>query len=196
MDRSNDYDDTFDYNEVFLAVQNGEFHLAFSLLDRYSLTETILAKSLLHMAIARGLLKKECHPGVLEFCQENNLNDWRIECIRQIDIMRKTKIDIDLNVTFYDVLTRPVEKLAMYANNKNFVKAVDYSQTEFPAYAEFIKANVEIAETKKEFINECVCLMFSVIEQSHKIRIPNADIYHIFQYLSVVDLQRFSAACS
>ncbi|XP_043472534.1 putative ankyrin repeat protein RF_0381 [Leptopilina heterotoma] len=142
------------------------------------------------------LLTEDCHPGVLEFCQKNNLTDWRIECIRQRDIMQKTKIDIDLNVTFYDALTRPVNKLAMYANNKNFVKTVDYSQAEFPAYAEFIKANVELAETRRTFITECVCLMFSVIKQNHKIQISNADIYQIFQYLSVVDLRRFSTACS
>ncbi|XP_043472597.1 ankyrin repeat domain-containing protein 65-like [Leptopilina heterotoma] len=54
MDSSNNYDDTSDYNELFLAVHNGELNLIHSLLKKHSATETINGRTLLHVAAARG----------------------------------------------------------------------------------------------------------------------------------------------
>ncbi|XP_043478332.1 ankycorbin-like isoform X2 [Leptopilina heterotoma] len=48
------YDDTPDYHDLFLVVQNGQLHLVQSLLEKYSLTEKMCSRTLLHMAAARG----------------------------------------------------------------------------------------------------------------------------------------------
>ncbi|XP_043472503.1 uncharacterized protein LOC122505107 [Leptopilina heterotoma] len=163
--------------------------------DDYQMTEEKLA--FFKLIVARlVLLTEDNHQGVLEYSKDNDLNDWREKCLEEKKVLKKTKINENMIVTFYDVLTKSTNEVAMYTSNCDFLKAIESSDTKFPVYADFLKTNVEIAEKRKEFMNECTNLMFNLIKKSHKIRISRADMVHIFQYLTIVDLRRFSAACS
>ncbi|XP_043472513.1 ankyrin-2-like [Leptopilina heterotoma] len=152
-------------------------------------------KTVLQLIVARlVLIIRNRHSCLLKFCRSNKLDMWRKKCVKERVRMRKTKVSNDLNITFYDALTKSADKLAEYASNRNFLKAIESSEEKFPAYAEFIKANVELAETRNKFINECFSFMSSLVKKCHKIRISKAEVNQIFKYLSIVDLRRFSAA--
>ncbi|XP_043469331.1 serine/threonine-protein phosphatase 6 regulatory ankyrin repeat subunit C-like [Leptopilina heterotoma] len=139
------------------------------------------------------LLTRNCHPSVYSFCEKNRLTSWRKKCEKECASMKETKVTDGLNITYYDVLTVSVNQLSMYVKNENFLKAVESSYSNFPAYADFLKINVENGKRRKNFMNQCVTLMDSLVKRNHKICISNANINQIFQYLSVVDLRRFSA---
>ncbi|XP_043472662.1 ankyrin repeat, PH and SEC7 domain containing protein secG-like isoform X1 [Leptopilina heterotoma] len=143
------------------------------------------------------LLDKDCN---LTDCEEHelidDLIDWRKKCLKEKRVMQKSKVNKNLNFTFYDVLTKSIDNVAMYANNDDFLIGIKSSQIKFPAYADFLKTNVEMAERRRNFINECTTLMYRLVEKCYKIRISNSDIRHILQYLSIVDLRKFAAACS
>ncbi|XP_043472533.1 putative ankyrin repeat protein RF_0381 [Leptopilina heterotoma] len=152
---------------------------------------------LVNLIVARlVLLTEDGHPGVLKYCLDNDVNALLEKCLKEKVDMQKAKVNENMIVTFYDVLTKSTNEVAMYASNCDFLKAIESSDTTFPVYADFLKTSVEVAEKRKEFINECTTLMFSLVQKCHKIRISRADIGHIFQYLSIIDLRRFSAVCS
>ncbi|XP_043472671.1 putative ankyrin repeat protein RF_0381 isoform X2 [Leptopilina heterotoma] len=140
------------------------------------------------------LLATNCYLPFIEFCLENDLNDWRDKCLKEEVDMKNTKINENMIVTFYDVLTKSTNEVAMYASNCDFLKAIESSDKKFPIYADFLKVNAEIAERRRHFINDCVSLMLNLVQNCHRVRISTAEINGIFKYLSIVDLRRFSAA--
>ncbi|XP_043472739.1 ankyrin-3-like [Leptopilina heterotoma] len=142
------------------------------------------------------LLTANCYLPLIAFCLKNDFNDWREMCTKEKRVMQRTKVSKNLKFTFHDILTKSIDKVAMYASNNDFLKAIESSHTKFPIYADFLKAILEIAERRRNFINDCVSLMFDLVQNRHRIRISRAEINQIFKYLSIVDLQRFSAACS
>lgn len=156
--------------------------------DRTELVKLIVARLI--------LLTEDSHPGVLKYSLDNDVNDLREKCLKEKMDMQKTKINENLNFTFYDVLTKSVNEVAMYASNGVFLKAIESSDAKFPHYADFLKTSVEVAERRRNFINECTTLMIRLVKKCHKIRISRADIGLIFQYLSIIDLRKFSVVCS
>ncbi|XP_043472531.1 uncharacterized protein LOC122505130 [Leptopilina heterotoma] len=151
---------------------------------------------LLRLLVCRlVLLNVKHHQTLLEECKLIDLINWRKMCLKEKRVMQSTKVNENLNFTFYDVLTKSMDKVAGYANNEDFLTAVKSSQIKFPAYADFLKANVEMAERRRNFINESTTLMYRMVKKCYRIQISTSDIRHILQYLSIVDLQRFSAAC-
>ncbi|XP_043472542.1 poly [ADP-ribose] polymerase tankyrase-like [Leptopilina heterotoma] len=145
------------------------------------------------------LLNTKCDRIDLEECDLIDLIDvidWEKKCIEEQRVMQKTKVNKNLNFTFYDVLTKSIDEVAMYTSNNDFLKAIESSDKKFPIYADFLKVNVEIAERRRNFINDCVNLLLNLVQNCHRIRISAAEINEIFKYLSIIDLRRFSAACT
>ncbi|XP_043472527.1 ankyrin-3-like [Leptopilina heterotoma] len=142
------------------------------------------------------LLTSNCYQPLIAFCSKNDFNDWRNKCLKEKRIMQRTKVGKNLKFTFYDILTKSIDKVTMYTSNNDFSKAIESSNKKFPIYADFLKSILEIAERRRNFINDCVSLMFDLVQNRQKIRISRAEINQIFKYLSIVDLRRFSAACS
>ncbi|XP_043473686.1 uncharacterized protein LOC122505882 [Leptopilina heterotoma] len=125
----------------------------------------------------------------------NNLGiEWRSECEQQIENMKKIEVVSDCKITFYDVLTKPVNKLAIYVKDEHFLHKLESSYKRFSAYAEFLKLNVEIGKRRRDLIEDCMNLMFNLIERNYKIQFTTIDILKIFQYLSAADLHRLLAA--
>ncbi|XP_043472537.1 ankyrin repeat domain-containing protein 17-like [Leptopilina heterotoma] len=132
----------------------------------------------------------------LEECDLIDVIDWVEKCLKEKRVMQRTKVNKNLNFTFLDVLTKSMDKVVGYSNNEDFLTAIKSSQMKFPIYADFLKANVEIAERRRNCIDESTTLMYCMVKKCYKIQISTSDIRHMFKYLSIVDLQRFSAACS
>ncbi|XP_043469329.1 ankyrin-3-like isoform X1 [Leptopilina heterotoma] len=133
---------------------------------------------------------------VSTFCRKHNLNDWRKECGKQKVSLQNTKVDENFDITFYDVLTSPVSKFATFTGNENFLQSIASSYTKFPAYAEFLKVSLDKGKIRNDLMDDCVNHMFNLVARNGKIRISKSDVDQIFQYLSVFDLRRFSAACA
>ncbi|XP_043466883.1 ankyrin-2-like [Leptopilina heterotoma] len=151
----------------------------------------------LKLIIARlVLIVTNYNSKVVKFCKKHNLNDWRKECRKQKFSLQETKVDDNLNLTFYDVLTLPVGKFAKCTRNESFLQNIASSHSKFPAYAEFLRVSIEKGQRRNDLINDCVNHIISLVDRSYKIRISKSDIHEIFHYLSVFDLRRFSAACS
>ncbi|XP_043472692.1 putative ankyrin repeat protein RF_0381 isoform X2 [Leptopilina heterotoma] len=152
---------------------------------------------LLKLLICRlVLLNTDCDLTKFKEFELIDLIDWREKCLNEKRVMQRTKVNKNLNFTFYDVLTKSIDKVSMYTSNNDFFKAIESSDIKFPVYADFLQVNVKIAERRRNFINDCVNLMLKLVQNCHRIRISRAEINHIFKYLSILDLRRFSAACS
>ncbi|XP_043472724.1 ankyrin-3-like [Leptopilina heterotoma] len=142
------------------------------------------------------LLNTNCDLTPFEDSELNDLIDWQENCIEEKIVMQSTKVNKNLNFTFCDVLTKSMNKVAGYSNNEDFLTAIKSSQMKFPIYADFLKASVEIAERRRNCIDKSTTLMYRMVKKCYRIQISSSDIRHILQYLSIVDLRRFSAACS
>ncbi|XP_043472714.1 ankyrin repeat and KH domain-containing protein mask-like [Leptopilina heterotoma] len=142
------------------------------------------------------LLITKCDRIELEECDLIDVIDWVEKCLKEKRVMQRTKVNKNLNFTFYDVLTKSMDKVVGYSNNEDFLTAIKSSQMKFPIYADFLKASVEIAERRRNCIDKSTTLMYRMVKKCYKIQISTSDIRHMFKYLSIVDLQRFSAACS
>lgn len=153
-------------------------------------------KQLLKLIVARlVLLTNNYYLIHLTNFPQYNTNSWRVKCIKQKSCMKETKVHDDFNITLYEVLTTSLNKLAMFTRNTNFLESLESSYDDFPAYAEFLRVRIEMSTRRNDLVDECANFMYNLIGKNYKIKISNSDIDQIFQYLSAVDLRRFSAAC-
>ncbi|XP_043469330.1 ankyrin-2-like isoform X2 [Leptopilina heterotoma] len=157
--------------------------------DEKNLLKLIVARLVLLTADNYNLRKLKNWP-------RYNIRSWKMKCVEQKVSMKETKVLESLNITFYDILTTSVNKLAKYTRNENFLQSLESSYSDFPAYAAFLKVRIEMARRRNDLVDECVNLMYNLVGRNYKIRISISDMDHIFQYLLAVDLRRFSAACS
>ncbi|XP_043483988.1 ankyrin-1-like [Leptopilina heterotoma] len=132
----------------------------------------------------------------LQFYKKHNLIEWRDECEREVKLMEETEIDNDYCVTFYEILTQSVNKVANYTRNDRLIQIVESSYVRFPAYAEFLKLSVEKGKRRRELIDKCMNFMLNLIKKNNGIQFSTMEINQIFHYLSVVDMRRLLAAFS
>jgi ankyrin repeat protein len=110
--------------------------------------------------------------------------DFQNECEKEITSMKSEMIG-NANVSFYDILTKGTNQLAMYAGNESIVqvlKSDDYKR-DFLIYAGMINCNFRKGERRKE-----------LLEQGNKIfhfhfNLPRDCTDKIFSYLSDEDLR-------
>ena len=69
---------------------------------------------------------------------DEELSDFQNECEKEIESMKNEVIND--NITFYDILTRSVHQVAMYARNESIVEAFgsDNYKIKFPIYGSTI----------------------------------------------------------
>jgi hypothetical protein len=99
------------------------------------------------------------------------------------------------NVSFYDILTKEMDQLAMCAGNESIVQILrsdDYKER-FPMYASMINSNFRKGERRKE-----------LLEQGHKVfhsfcnnlpALPSESTAERFSYLSDEDIRILIYAC-
>jgi hypothetical protein len=107
------------------------------------------------------------------------------ECQQEIAKMKSEKIS-NSTVSFYDILTKDISQLAMYARNESIVqicKSGDH-KNKFPIYASIINSSFRKGERRKNLLeqgNETFDLI--------KPRLPYLCAKKIFSYLSDEDLR-------
>ena len=131
---------------------------------------------------------------LLSISNNDEISDFKNRCDEEIASMKSEKVSI-ANVSFYDILTKGISELAMYAGNECIVQILrsDDYKVKFPMYASMINCNFRKGEKRKE-----------LLEQSHKVfhffynnipQLPNVCIEKIFSYLSDEDLIILIDAC-
>lgn len=131
-----------------------------------------------------------------KFYKEYKLYDWCRECERCLILMEKSEIVNDCSVTFNDILTHSVDRVALYIRNEHLLRILESTYMHFPPYADFLKLSVEKGKRRRDLIDECINCMFNLIKRNYNIQFTTVDIVKIFNYLSVVDLRRLLGAFS
>ena len=131
---------------------------------------------------------------LLSFSNNDKISHFQTECVDEIASIKSEKVG-NANVSFYDILTKGVSQLAMYAGNESIVQVLrsDDYKVKFPIYASMIHSNFRKGERRK-----------ALLEQGHKIfhslfnnflRLPHECTEKIFAYLSDEDLRILIDAC-
>jgi hypothetical protein len=124
----------------------------------------------------------------------DGLIDFQNGCMKEIASMKNEKFG-NVNVSFYDILTKGIIQLTKYAGNESIVQILrsDDCKIKFPIYASMINSNFRKGERRKE-----------LLEHGHKIfhsfsnnfpRLPRDCTEEIFSYLSDRDLIILIGAC-
>ncbi|XP_051168998.1 ankyrin-3-like [Leptopilina boulardi] len=122
------------------------------------------------------------------------LSEFYTDCEIQIINARETKIHLDFDVSYYDILSQPVDKIANFVRQKELMKVLELSFMKFPAYGEFLKRSIEKGSDRKELIDMSANCLLNVIYKNYKIQLPSLVIDKIFKNLSVIDLRRLQQA--
>jgi len=99
------------------------------------------------------------------------------------------------NVSYYDILTKDVSQLAMYAANESIVHNLgsNYYRIKFLIYASMINSNFRKGERRKELLKQGNKIFHFLFNNFH--RLPHDCTEKIFSYLSDEDLRILIGAC-
>ena len=115
-------------------------------------------------------------------------SDFQKECKEEIASMKTEKIS-NANVSFYNIVIKDINQLAMYAGNENIVQILrsDDYKVKFPIYASMINSNFRKGERRRELLqqgNKILLFLFKNFPQ-----LPHDCTEKIFSYLSDEDLR-------
>lgn len=133
------------------------------------------------------------------------------KCNKEIERMKTRVIDDIYNITFYDVLTKDVKKLAVYAKFRNVIDAFEDGKyrKEFPLYANMLERRYKIGKEKNDLF-EAGAAAFNLLFQyklpqfvennakaiddqfKNGFEVPDLVVRKLFSYLSVMDLRTLS----
>ena len=116
------------------------------------------------------------------------ISDFQNRCEEEIASMKIEKVG-NANVSFYDILTKGISQLAMYAGNESIVQVLrsDVYKGKFPIYASMINCNFRKGERRKEFLEKGHKIFQSFCNSFHAL--PHDCTAEIFSYLSDEDLR-------
>jgi ankyrin repeat protein len=151
----------------------------------------ILKHHLVKMKTANLFVSKK---NLLSISSSDEMSDFQNKCEEEIASMKTEKIS-NANASFYDILTKGINQLAMYAGNESIVQILrsDGYKVKFPIYASMINSNFRKGERKKELLeqgNKIFHFLFSNFP-----RLPHDCTERIFSYLSDEDLRVLIDAC-
>jgi len=195
---SDDYDDYYDHydSDDYYNFYNGpdadvEYYCGPSTTSNFGIIDGILKRHIVKMKTA-NLFVSEKH--LRSISSDDEMSDFQKECEEEIARMKSENVS-NANVSFYDILTKDVSQLAIYAGNESIVQILrsnDY-RIKFPIYARLINSNFRKGERRKE-----------LLEQGYKIfhflynnfpQLPHDCTEKIFSYLSDEDLRILIGAC-
>jgi ankyrin repeat protein len=124
----------------------------------------------------------------------DEISNFQNECEEEIASMKTEKVS-NTNVSFYNILTKGISQLAIYAGNDSVVQILssDDYKIKFPIYASMINSNFRKGERRKELLekgNEIFHFLFNNFPQ-----LPHNCTEKIFGYLSDEDLRILIDAC-
>ena len=183
------FDDYCDY------YNHHDFHAAYycdpRTISYFGNVDSILKHHIVKMKTA-DLFVSEKH--LRSISSDDEMSDFQNECVEEIARMKSEKVS-NANVSFYDILTKDVSQLAMYAGNESIVQILrlDDYKVKFPIYASMINSNFRKGERRKVLLeqgNKIFHFLFNNFPQ-----LPHDCTEKIFSYLRDEDLRILIGAC-
>jgi len=125
---------------------------------------------------------------LLSISSSDEISDFQKACEIEIASMKSEKVS-NVNVSFYDILTKGTSQLTMYAGNESIVQILrsgDY-KVKFPIYASMINSNFRKGERRKELLEQGNNIFHSLFNNFPQL--PHVCTERIFSYLSDEDLR-------
>jgi len=163
--------------------------------DGYLLSHEIIADILKRHVVKMKTANLFVNKRYLQSVSRNGeLSVFQKQCEEEIASMKSEKVG-NANVSFYDILTKGISQLAMYAGNESIVKILrsDDYKIRFPIYASMIKCNFRKGERKKELLEQGNKIFHSLLNDFPLL--PRVCIEKIFSYLSDEDLRILIGDC-
>jgi hypothetical protein len=112
----------------------------------------ILKRHMVKMKAANLFLSEK---NLRSISSNDEISDFQNECEEEIASMKSEKVS-NTNVSFYDILTKGINQLAMYAANESIVQILssDYYKVKFPIYASMINSNFRKGEKRKKMLEQ------------------------------------------
>ena len=123
------------------------------------------------------------------------MSDFQIECEEEMASLKSEKVS-NANVSFFDILTKGINQLAMYAGNESIVQILrsDDYKVKFPIYASMINSNFRKGEGRRELLEQGNKIFHFLL--SNFPQLPYDCTEKIFSYLSDEDLRVLIEACN
>jgi ankyrin repeat protein len=177
--------DNYDYSDDYYYYFRGRG------ISACQIIAGILKRHIVKMKTANLYVSEK---NLLASSSNDELSDFQKECEEEIESMLSEKVS-NANVSFYDILTKSISQLAMYAGNESIVhifRSVDY-KVKFPIYASMINSNFKRGERRKKLLehgNKIFHFLFNSFP-----RLPHDCTAKIFSYLSDENLRILIDAC-
>ena len=151
----------------------------------HDIVSDILKCHVIKMKTANLFVNERC---LLSIGSSGELSDFQKECEEEIASMKSEKVG-NANVSFYDILTKGMSQLAMYAGNESIVQILrsDDYKIRFTIYASMINCNLRKGARRKELLeqgNKVFHFLFNNFPP-----LPHVCIQKIFSYLIDEDLR-------
>lgn len=120
----------------------------------------------------------------------SKLSEFKIKCEQEVEKLKSEKICANTNVTFYDILSKPIDNVAIYARNPKIVEVLktnDYKQ-KFTTYSGLINGKIMRAITRKDLLDKGY-VFFDLLSDSLSIRLPYNCTENICSYLGDKELR-------
>jgi hypothetical protein len=175
-----DFDDCYYYNNCDRRA-----------ISDFDIVDGILKRHIVKMKTAKLFVSEK---NLLSISSNDEMSDFQKECEEEIASMKIEKIS-NANVSFYDILTKSVSILAMYARNESIehiLRSEDY-KVKFPIYASMINSNFRKGERRKELLEQSNKVFHCILNNFPQL--PHDCTEKIFSYLSDEDLRALIEAC-
>jgi hypothetical protein len=158
---------------------------------RYEIVKEILKRHMVKMKTANLYVSGK---NLQSISGNDEISYFQNECEVEIASMKSEKVG-NANVSFYDILTKDMSQLAVYAGNESTVQILrsDDYKVKFPIYASMISSNFRKGERRKELLEQDNNI-FHFLSNNFP-QLPHDCIEKIFSYLSDEDLRILIDAC-
>jgi len=178
------------YNK-FDSYDSDDYYLRRRRIRACEIIADILKRHMVKMKAANIFVSKK---NLLYISNNYEISDFQKECAEEITSMKSEKVS-NANVSFYDILTKDISQLAVYAGNEIIVHVLrsDGYKIKFPIYASMINSNFRKGERRKLLLeqgNKIFHFLFNDFPQ-----LPHDCIETVFSYLSDEDLRILIDAC-
>ncbi|XP_020288007.1 POTE ankyrin domain family member B2-like [Pseudomyrmex gracilis] len=130
---------------------------------------------------------------LLSMSSNFEIRDLQDECEKEVAIMKNEKIS-NTNISFYDILIKDTNRVAIYMRNENVVQVLrsDEYKTKFPIYSSMIKNQFRKGMKKKELLEQGTKIFYFFCNFPE---LPLGCIEQIFSYLSDNDIRILIDTC-
>ena len=130
----------------------------------------------------------EINPQIENIISEYNFLERLINYKAELEVLKERKVWGD--VTFFEILSKPLHELREYARNSELVKAFNSGiRNKYLAYGDLIKARMDFALKLKNIHEKCI---YALEKLAYPIRLPEIIAYEILSFLNVDDMLKLS----